>query len=144
VVVDPATGEVTLERYTAVDDFGTLINPMLTIGPVHGGLAQGLGQAMLEHTVYDPESGQMLSGSFMDYTLPRAEDLPDFNITLTGVPTKANPLGVKGSGQAGAMASPQAIIVAVLDALAPLGVTHIDMPATPERVWSAIRSSRHG
>jgi carbon-monoxide dehydrogenase large subunit len=144
VEVDPETGEVTLERYTAVDDFGTLINPMLTLGQVHGGVAQGIGQAMLEHTVYDPDSGQMLSGSFMDYTLPRAQDLPDFNITLSGVPTKANPLGVKGSGQAGAMAAPQAIIVAVLDALAPLGVTHIDMPATPERVWRAIRSSRHG
>jgi aerobic carbon-monoxide dehydrogenase large subunit len=144
VEVDWDTGEVTLERYTAVDDFGTLINPMLTLGQVHGGVAQGIGQAMLEHTVYDPESGQMLSGSFMDYTLPRAQDLPDFDITLSGVPTTANPLGVKGSGQAGAMASPQAIIAAVLDALAPLGVTHIDMPATPERVWRAIRSSRHG
>ena len=144
VEVDPDTGEVTLERYTAVDDFGTLINPMLTIGQVHGGVAQGIGQAMLEHTVYDPESGQMLSGSFMDYTLPRAQDLPDFDIMLSGVPTTANPLGVKGSGQAGAMASPQAIISAVLDALAPLGVTHIDMPATAERVWRAIRSSRHG
>jgi carbon-monoxide dehydrogenase large subunit len=144
VEVDPETGEVTLDRYTAVDDFGTLINPMLTIGQVHGGVAQGIGQAMLEHTVYDTESGQMLSGSFMDYTLPRAQDLPDLDVTLTGVPTQANPLGVKGSGQAGAMAAPQAIIVAVLDALAPLGVTHIDMPATPERVWRAIRSSSHG
>jgi aerobic carbon-monoxide dehydrogenase large subunit len=144
VEVDPDTGEVTLKQYTAVDDFGTLINPLLTIGQVHGGVAQGIGQAMLEHTVYDPDSGQMLSGSFMDYTLPRAQDLPDFDITLSGVPTTANPLGVKGSGQAGAIASPQAIISAVLDALAPLGVTHIDMPATPERVWRAIRSSRHG
>jgi carbon-monoxide dehydrogenase large subunit len=86
----------------------------------------------------------MLSGSFMDYTLPRAQDLPDLNITLSGVPTNANPLGVKGSGQAGAMASPQAIIAAVLDALAPRGVTHIDMPATPERIWRAIRSAAHG
>jgi carbon-monoxide dehydrogenase large subunit len=141
VEIDPETGAVTLERYTAVDDFGTLINPMLTIGQVQGGVAQGIGQAMFEHTVYDPESGQMLSGSFMDYALPHAEDLPDFDITLTGVPTKANPLGVKGSGQAGAMASPQAIIAAVLDALAPLGVTHIDMPATSERVWQAIQGA---
>jgi carbon-monoxide dehydrogenase large subunit len=144
VEVDPDTGETTLQRYTAVDDFGTLINPMLTVGQVHGGVAQGIGQAMLEHTVYDQHSGQMLSGSFMDYTLPRAQDLPDLNITLSGVPTNANPLGVKGSGQAGAMASPQAIIAAVLDALAPLGVTHIDMPATPERIWRAIRSAAHG
>jgi carbon-monoxide dehydrogenase large subunit len=144
VEVDPDTGELTLERYTAVDDFGTLINPMLTLGQVHGGVAQGIGQAMLEHTVYDPASGQMLSGSFMDYTLPRAQDLPDFDITLSGVPTSANPLGVKGSGQAGAMASPQAIIIAALDALAPLGVTHIDMPATSERVWRAIQAARRG
>jgi carbon-monoxide dehydrogenase large subunit len=142
VEVDPDTGAVTLQRYTAVDDFGTLINPMLTIGQVHGGVAQGIGQAMLEHTVYDPQDGQMLSGSFMDYALPRADDLPDFNITLTGVPTGANPLGVKGSGQAGAMAAPQAIICAVLDALAPLGVTDIDMPATPEHVWRVIRAAQ--
>jgi aerobic carbon-monoxide dehydrogenase large subunit len=142
VEVDPDTGAVTLERYTAVDDFGTLINPMLTVGQVQGGVTQGIGQAMLEHTVYDSDSGQMLSGSFMDYALPRAEDLPDFDITLSGVPTSANPLGVKGSGQAGAIASPQAIIAAVLDALAPLGVTHIDMPATPERVWRAIQAAR--
>jgi carbon-monoxide dehydrogenase large subunit len=114
---------------------------MLTVGQVQGGVAQGIGQAMLEHTVYDPDSGQMLSGSFMDYALPRAADLPDFDITLSGVPTNANPLGVKGSGQAGAMASPQAIIAAALDALATLGVTHIDMPATPERVWQAIQAA---
>src|SRR6185503_14325511 len=92
VDIDPETGAVTLERYTAVDDFGTLINPMLTIGQVQGGVAQGIGQALFEHTVYDPHSGQMLSGSFMDYTLPRAADLPDFAITLSGVPTAANPL----------------------------------------------------
>jgi carbon-monoxide dehydrogenase large subunit len=147
VEIDPDTGAVQLERYTAVDDFGTLINPMLTIGQVQGGVVQGIGQAMLEHTVYDPDSGQLLSGSFMDYALPRADNLPPLDITLSGVPTNANPLGVKGSGQAGAMAAPQAIIAAVLDALAPLGVTHIDMPATPERIWRAIsanRSSGHG
>jgi carbon-monoxide dehydrogenase large subunit len=141
VEIDPDTGAVTLERYTAVDDFGTLINPMLTIGQVQGGVAQGIGQAMLEHTVYDPDSGQMLSGSFMDYALPRAADLPPLDITLSGVPTSANPLGVKGSGQAGAIAAPQAVIAAVLDALAPLGITHIDMPATPERIWRAIHEA---
>ena len=141
VEIDPDTGAVTLERYTAVDDFGTLINPMLTIGQVQGGVAQGIGQAMLEHTVYDPQSGQMLSGSFMDYALPRAADLPPLDITLSGVPTNANPLGVKGSGQAGAIAAPQAVIAAVLDALAPLGITHIDMPATPERIWRAIHGA---
>jgi aerobic carbon-monoxide dehydrogenase large subunit len=141
VEIDPETGQVTLDRYTAVDDYGTLINPLLTIGQVQGGVAQGIGQALTEHTVYDPNSGQMLSGSFMDYQLPRAVDLPDLNITLTGIPTKANPLGVKGSGQAGAIAAPQTIISAILDALAPLGVTHIDMPATPERVWQAIQQA---
>jgi carbon-monoxide dehydrogenase large subunit len=139
VEIDPETGQVTLDRYTAVDDYGTLINPLLTIGQVQGGVAQGIGQALTEHTVYDPDSGQLLSGSFMDYQLPRAIDLPDLNITLTGIPTAANPLGVKGSGQAGAIAAPQTIISAILDALAPLGVTHIDMPATPERVWRAIQ-----
>jgi carbon-monoxide dehydrogenase large subunit len=142
VDIDPETGAVTLDRYFAVDDFGTLINPMLTIGQVQGGVAQGIGQAMLEHTVYDSASGQLLSGSFMDYALPRADDLPPLNITLSGVPTNANPLGVKGSGQAGAMAAPQTIISAVLDALAPCGVTHIDMPATPERVWRAINGNQ--
>jgi carbon-monoxide dehydrogenase large subunit len=141
VEIDPDTGAVTLERYTAVDDFGTLINPMLTIGQVQGGVAQGIGQAMLEHTVYDPQSGQMLSGSFMDYALPRASDLASLDITLSGVPTNANPLGVKGSGQAGAIAAPQAVIAGVLDALAPLGVTHIDMPATSERIWRAIQQA---
>ena len=144
VEVDPHTGAVTLDRYTAVDDFGTLINPMLTIGQVQGGVAQGIGQALLEHTVYDANSGQLLSGSLMDYALPRADDLPDFAITLSGVPTNANPLGVKGAGQAGAMAAPQAIICAILDALAPFGVTHIDMPATPERVWRAIQAAGSG
>ena len=141
VEIDPETGQVTLDRYAAVDDYGTLINPLLTVGQVQGGIAQGIGQALTEHTVYDQDSGQMLSGSLMDYQLPRATDLPDLNITLTGVPTSANPLGVKGSGQAGAIAAPQTIISAILDALAPLGVTHIDMPATPERVWRAIRKA---
>jgi carbon-monoxide dehydrogenase large subunit len=139
VEIDPETGHVVLARYTAVDDFGTIINPMLTIGQVQGGVAQGIGQAMLEHTVYDPDSGQLLSGSFMDYALPRADDLPDLAIHLNGVPTSANPLGVKGAGQAGAIAAPQAVIAAILDALASLGVRHIDMPATPERVWNAIQ-----
>jgi aerobic carbon-monoxide dehydrogenase large subunit len=141
VEIDPETGEVTLDRYTAVDDYGTLINPLLTVGQVQGGVAQGIGQALTEHTVYDPASGQLLSGSFMDYHIPRATDLPDLDITLIGIPTKANPLGVKGSGQAGAIAAPQTIISAILHALAPLGVTHIDMPATPERVWRAIQQA---
>lgn len=142
VEIDAKTGAVTLLRYTGVDDFGTVINPMLTIGQVQGGVAQGIGQAMLERTVYDPETGQLLSGSFMDYTLPRAADLPDLMIYLDGVPTAANPLGVKGAGQAGAIAAPQAVVAAILDALKPLGVCHIDMPATPERVWNAIQQAQ--
>jgi carbon-monoxide dehydrogenase large subunit len=140
VEVDPETGHVALVRYTVVDDFGTLINPMLALGQIHGGVAQGIGQAMLEHTVYDPVSGQLLSGSLMDYALPRADDLPDFAVTLTGVPTSANPLGVKGAGQAGAIAAPQTVVLAVLDALAGMGVTALDMPLTPERVWRAIHA----
>jgi aerobic carbon-monoxide dehydrogenase large subunit len=141
VEIDPETGVVTLERYTAVDDYGRLINPLLTMGQVQGGVAQGIGQALLEHTVYEPASGQLLSGSLMDYALPRADDLPPFEITLAELPTSANPLGVKGSGQAGCIAAPQTIINAVVDALAPFGIDHIDMPATPERVWRAIRAA---
>src|SRR5262249_46636559 len=138
VEIDPETGVVTLERYTAIDDYGRLINPMLTIGQVQGGLAQGIGQAMLEHTVYDPDSAQLLSGSLSDYTLPRADDLPPLNVILAGLPTAVNPLGVKGSGQAGCIGAPQTIVHAVLDALAPLGIDHIDMPTTQERIWQAI------
>jgi aerobic carbon-monoxide dehydrogenase large subunit len=141
VEIDPEIGFVTLERYTVVDDYGRLINPMLTGGQVQGGVAQGIGQALFEHTVYDSGSGQLLSGSLLDYQLPRAADLPAFDITLAELPTAANPLGVKGSGQAGCIAAPQTIINAVVDALAPLGIDHIDMPATPERVWRAIRAA---
>jgi carbon-monoxide dehydrogenase large subunit len=142
VEIEPETGVVTVERYLAIDDYGRLINPMLTIGQVQGGLAQGIGQALLEHTVYDGQSGQLLSGSLTDYALPRADDLPPLDITLAELPTAVNQLGVKGAGQAGCMAAPQTIINAILDALAPLGVGDIDMPATPERVWRAIRRAR--
>ena len=144
VEIDPETGGVTLERYAAIDDYGRLINPMLTVGQVQGGLAQGIGQALLEHTVYDEGSGQLPSGSLMDYALPRADDLPPLEVTLRELPTAVNPLGVKGAGQAGAIAAPQTIVNAILDALAPLGIDHIDMPATPERIWRAIRSARRG
>jgi aerobic carbon-monoxide dehydrogenase large subunit len=139
IEIDPETGLVTLERYLAIDDYGRLINPMLTIGQVQGGVAQGIGQALLEQTVYDGQSGQLLSGSFADYALPRADDLPPLDVTLGELPTAANQLGVKGAGQAGCMAAPQTIINAILDALAPFGITHIEMPAIPERVWRAIR-----
>ena len=139
--IDPETGAVTLLRYTAVDDYGVLINPMLTEGQVQGGLAQGIGQALHEAVTFEAESGQMLSASFMDYTLPRADDLPALDISFAGVATAANPLGVKGAGQAGCIAAPQTIMNAVLNALAPLGVTALDMPATPGRVWAAIRAA---
>ena len=142
VEIDPETGGCELLRYTAVDDYGRLINPMLTEGQVQGGVAQGIGQAMMEHTVYDKESGQLLSGSLMDYALPRADDLPAFDIVLIERPTAANPLGVKGSGQAGCIGAPQTSMAAVLDALRPAGVTALDMPATPERVWRAL-THRH-
>ena len=141
VEVDTETGAVRLLRYSAADDFGAAVNPLLLLGQVQGGLAQGIGQALTERTVYDRQSGQLASGSFMDYCLPRAADLPDLTVELLGVPTAANPLGVKGAGQAGAIASPQAVVAAVLDALSQLGVTHIDMPLTPERVWQAIQAA---
>ncbi len=140
VEVDPETGGTRLVRYLAVDDYGRLINPLLTVGQVEGGVTQGIGQALLEHTVYDAESGQLLSGSFMDYALPRADDLPSFDITLVETPTQSNPLGVKGAGQAGCIAAPQTIMAAVLDALRGAGVEHLDMPATPERVWRALQA----
>jgi carbon-monoxide dehydrogenase large subunit len=137
VEIDPETGATRLVRYTAVDDYGRLINPMLTEGQVQGGVTQGIGQALLEHTVYD-EGGQLLSGSLMDYALPRADDLPAFDITLVERPTQANPLGVKGSGQAGCIAAPQTVMAAMLDALKPAGIKHLDMPATPEQIWRAL------
>jgi len=141
VEIDPETGAAELVRYTAVDDYGRLINPLLTEGQVQGGVTQGIGQALLEHTVYDADSGQLVSGSLMDYALPRAGDLPAFDIALIERPTSANPLGVKGSGQAGCIAAPQTVMAAVLDALRPAGVKELDMPATPERVWRALRSA---
>ncbi len=142
VEIDPETGAISLERYLAVDDYGRLINPLLTTGQVQGGVAQGVGQALLEHTVYDLELGQPLSASLLDYAVPRADDLPPLDIMLNELPTAANPLGVKSSGQAGAIAAPQTIVNAILDALAPLGVEYVDMPATAERVWRAIRAAR--
>ena len=142
VEVDPDTGRVDIVRYSVTDDFGKAVNPMIVHGQVHGGVAQGIGQAMLEHTAYDPESGQLLAGSFMDYTMPRADDLPDIEVTLMEIPCITNPLGVKGAGEAGAVGSPPALINAIIDALSPAGVTHIDMPATPERVWKALATAK--
>jgi carbon-monoxide dehydrogenase large subunit len=115
---------------------------MLTEGQVQGGVAQGIGQALTEHTVYDEQSGQLLSGSLMDYALPRADDLPSFDIELVERPTAANPLGVKGSGQAGCIGAPQTVMAAILDALRPAGVDWLEMPATPARVWDALQRAK--
>ena len=142
VEVCPDTGTVTLDRFTAVDDFGTIINPMIVEGQVHGGVAQGVGQALLENCVYDRESGQLLTGSFMDYAMPRADDFPTIQIGHVCTPCTHNSLGTKGCGEAGAIGSPPAVINAVLDALAPLGVKDLDMPASPHRVWEAIQAAR--
>ncbi len=134
VEVDPETGVTRVDRFTAVDDFGNIVNPMIVAGQVHGGIAQGLGQAMLEGAQYDTESGQLLTGSYMDYTMPRADNLPNFTLDHTVTPCTHNPLGVKGCGEAGAIGSPPAFINALTDAL---GVRDIAMPATAERVWRA-------
>ena len=144
VEIDPDTGVVTVAKFTACDDFGNIINPMIVEGQVHGGLAQGLGQALLEHGVYDKESGQLLTGSYMDYAMPRADDVPSFVVGTKVTPCTHNPLGAKGCGEAGAIGSPAAMMNAVMDALAPLGVRHLDMPASPHRVWQAIQSAKKG
>ncbi|KQT13655.1 xanthine dehydrogenase family protein molybdopterin-binding subunit [Ramlibacter sp. Leaf400] len=141
VEVDPATGTVRIDRFTAVDDFGTIINPMIVEGQVHGGIAQGIGQALMENCVYDRESGQLLTGSFMDYAMPRADDLPSFKLATHSTPCTHNPLGTKGCGEAGAIGSPPAVINAVLDALKDVGVKDLDMPASPPRVWQAIQQA---
>jgi carbon-monoxide dehydrogenase large subunit len=142
VEVDPDTGLITVARYIVVDDVGHALNPLIVRGQVHGGVAQGIGQAVHERTAYDPDSGQLLSASFMDYALPRAGDLPDIEVELVSVPCLTNPLGVKGAGEAGAVGSPPALMNALVDALSPAGVTQLDMPATPEVVWKALETAR--
>ena len=142
VEIDPNTGATMIDRYTVVDDFGRTINPLMLEGQVHGGIVQGIGQALLEHAVYDNDSGQLLAGSFMDYAMPRADDIPRFAFSTHNVPTKGNPLGVKGAGEAGAVGAPPAVINAIVDALnRRAGVRHIDMPATPRRVWEALHAA---
>ena len=141
VEVDRDTGQTRVVKFTAVDDFGNVVNPMIVEGQVQGGIAQGLGQAMLEGCVYDPESGQLLTGSYMDYAMPRADDLPNFDISTCVTPCTHNPLGVKGCGEAGAIGSPPAFINALTDAI---GTEDIAMPATGERVWRALQSARRG
>jgi carbon-monoxide dehydrogenase large subunit len=141
VEVDPETGIIRIDRYLAVNDFGVQVNPMLVAGQAHGGIAQGVGQALMEHVAYT-EDGQLQSGSYMDYALPRAGDLPSIATSNHPVPCTTNPLGAKGCGEAGCAGSLPAVMNAIVDALRPLGITHIDMPATPERVWAAIRAAR--
>ena len=139
VEVDPETGAVTPDRYVIAQDAGTIVNPLVVEGQIHGGIATGIGQALLEHAIYEPGTGQLLTGSFMDYALPRAGDVPPLELLLHEIPSAHNPLGAKGIGEAGGLGTAPAVVNAILDALAPLGVTHIDMPATPHRVWQAIR-----
>ena len=136
VEVDPETGVVEVVKYTMVNDFGTVINPLLVEGQCHGGVVQGIAQALFERTVYS-EDGQLMTGSFMDYALPRASDVPSFEIGYHSVPATTNPLGAKGCGEAGCAGSLPSVMNALSDAL---GGRHIDMPATPERVWAALRS----
>jgi aerobic carbon-monoxide dehydrogenase large subunit len=143
VEIDPDTGCVAIDRYTIVDDFGRTINPLLLEGQVHGGIVQGIGQALLEHAIYDEDSGQLLAGSFMDYAMPRAGDVPAFAFSTHNVPSTSNPFGVKGAGEAGSVGAPPAVINAVVDALHErTGVRHIDMPATPRRVWETLNGGR--
>jgi aerobic carbon-monoxide dehydrogenase large subunit len=139
VEVDPDTGMVEIARYSSVDDGGQAINPLILHGQVHGGAAQGMGQAMLEAAVYEGASGELLSASFLDYAMPRADHLPSFAVELTEDPTKGNALRVKGGGEAGITPSPAALINAVIDALGDHGIEHLDMPATPQCVWAAMR-----
>jgi aerobic carbon-monoxide dehydrogenase large subunit len=141
VEVDPDTGVVEIVQYTSIDDCGRAVNPMLIHGQSHGGIAQGVGQALWEHCVHDPESAQLLSGSLMDYAMPRADSLPLFRTEISEVPSTTNPLGMRGGSEGGITPGLAVVANAIVDALAEFGVEHIELPATPERVWRAIRSS---
>jgi carbon-monoxide dehydrogenase large subunit len=141
VEIDEATGVLQIVRHTVVDDVGKMVNPLLVKGQIHGGVVQGLGQALFEHLVYDDTTAQLLAGSFMDYAMPRADDMPFFEVDSHEVVTQVNPLGAKGVGEAGTVGALPALVNAVNDALAPLGVRHLDMPMTPERIWRAIREA---
>jgi CO/xanthine dehydrogenase Mo-binding subunit len=140
VEIDRDTGQATLARYAAVDDYGVLVNPMIAAGQAHGAIAHGIGQALLEHAAYGLQSGQLSAGSFMDYPLPRADDLVPFDLDFNSTRCTTNPLGVKGCGETGAIAAFPAIALAILDAIAPLGVRELAGPATPDRIWRALRS----
>ena len=137
--IDPETGVTEIVQFVAADDFGTIINPLIVEGQVHGGITQGVGQALLEGCVYDPTSGQLVTASYMDYTMPRAADVPSFKVSTTSTPSPSNPLGIKGCGEAGAIGSPPAVINAITDAI---GNNDLTMPATPQRVWAALRKAQ--
>jgi carbon-monoxide dehydrogenase large subunit len=141
VEIDPDTGAVAVPRYGSIDDAGQAINPLILHGQVHGGIVQGIGQALVEHVRYD-EAGQVLTGSFMDYAIPRAQLVPSFDIALTEDPTYGNPLRVKGGGEAGITPALAVVMNAIMDALKDYGVEHIDMPATPARIWQAIQQAK--
>jgi carbon-monoxide dehydrogenase large subunit len=139
--IDPETGAVDILRYHVVDDVGTVLNPLLLEGQIRGGIAQGIGQILMEDIRFDPGSGQLVTGSFMDYAMPRAADIPNMDCETNPVPTATNPLGVKGAGEAGAVGAMPAVGNALIDALKPLGIRELAMPATPERLWRLIRSA---
>jgi carbon-monoxide dehydrogenase large subunit len=142
VEIDPDTGAVEIVRYAAVDDVGRAVNPMILHGQTHGAIAQGVGQALWEQCIVDSDSGQVMTGSFMDYAMPRADTLPFFKTDLMEVPSPSNPLGVRAGGEGGTTPALGAVVNAVVDALREFGVTHMDMPVTPEKIWRAIRSGR--
>ncbi|MGH7035787.1 MAG: xanthine dehydrogenase family protein molybdopterin-binding subunit, partial [Stellaceae bacterium] len=142
--IDPETGRVEILRYSVVDDVGTVLNPLLLEGQICGGIVQGLGQTLMENIAFDPVSGQLLTGSFMDYAMPRAADVSGVDLKSNPVPTATNPLGVKGAGEAGCVGALPAVANALVDALSVLGVRHIEMPATPERIWRAVRAGARG
>mgnify|MGYP003336493474 CR=1 FL=1 len=144
VEVDPDTGEVKLDRYHMVDDLGRILNPMIVLGQMQGGSVQGMGQALMEHQVYDRKSGQLLTGSFMDYAMPRASLLPSIDAKMEEIACKTNPLGVKGIGESGTIGAPPTIINAIIDALSGLGVTSMAMPASPQTVWKTIQEATRG
>jgi carbon-monoxide dehydrogenase large subunit len=139
--IDPETGDIEIVRYSVVDDVGTVMNPLLLEGQIRGGIAQGIGQIVMEDIHFDAGSGQLVTGSFMDYAMPRAGDIPPMDCESNPVPTTTNPLGVKGAGEAGAVGAMPAVGNALVDALAPLGIRDVPMPATPERLWRAIRGA---
>ena len=142
VEVDAETGAVDLQRYIAVDDCGNVINPMIVEGQLHGGIAQGISQALFEEVRYDDDGGQLLTGTFLDYLVPTMAEMPHYELDRTVTPSPTNELGVKGIGEAGTIAASAAVINAVCDALSPLGIKHVEMPARPDRVWSLIQEAR--